>query len=205
MWRKLTAVELWSGVSRERFDGSGAVGQNRRMNTLGEADPGTTPFRVCFVCAGNICRSPMAESVFTDLVAAAGLERVVEVSSAGTGDWHVGEHADHRTITALRAHGHDATAHRAKQFDPDRFDSYDLVVALDRSHERVLRAWAGNDTDRSKVHLLLSFDSTSGTRDVPDPYYSDAQMFETVLGMIDHACRSLFHQLEPALTQGATP
>jgi protein-tyrosine phosphatase len=147
----------------------------------------------------------MAESVFTDLVAAAGLERVVEVSSAGTGDWHVGEHADHRTVTALRAHGHDATAHRAKQFDPDRFDSYDLVVALDRSHERILRAWAGNDADRSKVHLLLSFDSTSGTRDVPDPYYSDAQMFETVLGMIDHACRSLFHQLEPALTQGATP
>ncbi|HXH34131.1 MAG TPA: low molecular weight protein-tyrosine-phosphatase [Plantibacter sp.] len=176
------------------------------MNTLGEAAPGTTPFRVCFVCAGNICRSPMAASVFTDLVAGAGLEQFVDVSSAGTGDWHVGEHADQRTITALHQQGHDASAHRAKQFDPDRFRSYDLVVALDRSHDRILRAWADNDADHSKVHLLLSFDnSQTGTLDVPDPYYSDAQMFDTVLGMIDHACRALFHQLEPALTQGATP
>ncbi|MGG7465856.1 MULTISPECIES: low molecular weight protein-tyrosine-phosphatase [unclassified Plantibacter] len=176
------------------------------MTTNGEADPGDAPFRVCFVCAGNICRSPMAAIVFAGLVDAAGLSDRVAVSSAGTGDWHVGEHADHRTVTALRQRGFDASSHRAKQFDADRFPEYDLVVALDRSHDRILRTWATTEADRSKIHLLLGFDrQQAGKLDVPDPYYSDAQMFDTVLDMIDHACRALFRQLEPALQQGATP
>jgi protein-tyrosine phosphatase len=75
-------------------------------------------FRMCFVCTGNICRSPMAEAVFKDLVRGAGLEGVVAVISAGTGDWHVGEPSDDRTVAALRARGLDGTHHRAKQFDP---------------------------------------------------------------------------------------
>jgi protein-tyrosine phosphatase len=159
-------------------------------------------FRVCFVCTGNICRSPMAEVVFRDLIARRGLEHTVSVMSAGTGDWHVGEQADVRTLTALADRGFDASDHRAKQFDRMWFDRFDLIVAFDRSHERILRAWAADDADRAKIHLLLSFDPAATAIDVPDPYYSDAALFERVLSMIERASAGLFSQIEPAIRQG---
>lgn len=162
------------------------------------------PFRVCFVCAGNICRSPMAEVVFQSMVRQAGLTRYVETLSAGTGDWHVGERADRRTLSALARNGYDGAHHRAKQFDPEWFDSLDLVVALDRGHDRILKEWAPTETDRGKVALLLSFDDEqTHLTDVPDPYYAGDEMFDRVLGMIERASRQLFRQLEPAIRQGA--
>ena len=157
-------------------------------------------FRICFVCTGNICRSPMAETVFKEIVKKAGYENLVSVRSAGTGDWHVGEHSDSRTIDALAARGYDGTVNRAKQFDPSWFDSLDLVIVFDRSQERILRAWASNDEDRSKVQMLLSFDSEQAAKvDVPDPYYSDAEMFDYVLGMIEKSSAALFRQIEPGI------
>ena len=100
-------------------------------------------FRICFVCTGNICRSPMAEAIFRSLVASSPATPTgLRSTSAGTGDWHVGEPADPRTLAALAAHGYDAVAHRARQFDPDWFDHLDLVVAFDRGQERILRDWA---------------------------------------------------------------
>lgn len=167
------------------------------------ADP--APFRVCFVCTGNICRSPMAEAVLRSLIAAHGYERVLEVASAATGDWHVGERADARTIAALAARGYDATRHRARQFDADEFGRHDLVVAFDRGQERILRGWAADEVDRGKVQLLMTFDPDgSGTMDVPDPYYSDAAMFDDVLTVIERGTRALFRQLEPAIRQGVS-
>ena len=157
-------------------------------------------FRICFVCTGNICRSPMAEAVFRHVVAKAGYAGAITVISAGTGDWHVGENSDARTLAALVRRGYDASLHRAKQFDPDWFANLDLVVAFDRSQERILRAWATNDADRGKVQLLLSFDKDQAALlDVPDPYYSDAALFDTVLGMIEKASTALFHQIEPGI------
>ncbi len=162
-------------------------------------EPNAQAFRISMVCTGNICRSPMAEIVLHDLVEKGGLAEQVSVTSAGTGEWHVGEHADPRTVDALAARGYDGSRHRARQFDPTWFDELDLVIALDRSHERVLRSWARTDDDRAKVRLLLGFDPEyAGRSDVPDPYYSDAAMFESVLAMIEHSCQSLFRQLEPA-------
>ena len=79
------------------------------------------PYRVCFVCTGNICRSPMAEVVFRALVERAGLADRIEVDSAGTGDWHVGAGADDRALLALTAGGYDGAAHRARRFDPRWF------------------------------------------------------------------------------------
>lgn len=173
---------------------------NGDMTFAPDSDEQPAPFRVCFVCTGNICRSPMAEIVFRDIVTRAGLRGRVQVSSAGTGDWHVGEKADARTIAALARRGYDGEHHRARQFETEWFENLDLVVVLDRSHERVLRTWAPSDVDRSKVQLLLSFGPMlAGQTDVPDPYYSDAAMFDSVLATIETASHSLFAQLEPAL------
>jgi protein-tyrosine phosphatase len=165
-----------------------------------EPTPVAPRFRLCFVCSGNICRSPMAEVVFRELAEQAGVADRVQVSSAGTGDWHVGEQADPRAIDAMAAHGYDGSLHRARQFDPESFADLDLVVALDRSHFRILKNWATNDLDRSKVQLLRSFESPrSDSLDVPDPYYSDHSFFAAVLGMIERADRALLDQLAPAL------
>lgn len=162
-------------------------------------------FRICFVCTGNICRSPMAEVIFREIVTKAGYDGSITVMSAGTGDWHVGEHSDARTITALESHGYDGSHHRAKQFDTAWFANLDLVVVFDRSQERILRAWASTEQDRGKVQMLLGFDPDQATQvDVPDPYYSDAAMFDGVLGMIEHASVALFRQIKPGIRRGVS-
>ncbi|SIT86033.1 low molecular weight protein-tyrosine-phosphatase [Microbacterium sp. RU33B] len=157
------------------------------------------PFRVVFVCTGNICRSPMADVVFRWFAESAGLRDRVVSTSAGTGDWHVGERADQRTLDALERRGYDGTRHRAKQFGPADFAANDLIIALDRSHERILRGWARDESDADKISLLLSFDADARGLDVPDPYYAGPGMFDEVLGMIESASRALFRQLEPAI------
>lgn len=173
------------------------------MNFAALSPDEATPFRIIFVCTGNICRSPMAEVVLRDLVTRSGLGRLITTSSAGTGDWHVGEQADGRTVTALAKRGYDGSHHRARQFDPAWFADLDLVVVLDHSQERVLRNWAPSEHDQSKVRLLLSFDSEQAELgDVPDPYYSDDALFDAVLGMIERANLALFKQLAPAIRQG---
>jgi protein-tyrosine phosphatase len=145
----------------------------------------------------------MAEVVFRGLVTRSGLGSAISVSSAGTGDWHVGERADERTLEALARHGHDGSRHRARQFDPEWFQELDLVIVLDRGQERILKSWATTDLDRSKVQLLLSFDAERTSLDVPDPYYSDAALFDQVLTSIERACAALFAQIVPAIRQGA--
>lgn len=169
-----------------------------------ETAPPPPIFRICFVCTGNICRSPMAEAIFRSLTARAGLTHRIRVSSAATGDWHVGERADPRTISTLAAHGYDASAHRARQFDADWFGSLDLIVVFDRGQERILREWATSEQDQAKVQLLMTFDEEAAARpgaslDVPDPYYSDAELFDSVRAMIEHASVALFRQLEPGI------
>lgn len=169
-------------------------GMNERMTASA-----VEPFRVVFVCTGNICRSPMAEVVFRAVAERAGLSEHVASSSAGTGDWHVGERADARTLAALERRGYDGTRHRARQFARRDFTDSDLILALDRSHERILRGWSHDDSDVDKISLLMSFDAAAPTLDVPDPYYADDPMFDEVLGMIESASRALFRQLVPAL------
>ncbi|MFT4258326.1 low molecular weight protein-tyrosine-phosphatase [Microbacterium sp.] len=147
----------------------------------------------------------MAEVVFRDLAVRQGLGARIVSRSAGTGDWHLGERADERTLDALARRGYDGSQHRAKQFTFGSFAENDLIVALDRTHERNLREWARNDDEEGKVTLLLSFDPLAQTLDVPDPYYAGTEMFDAVLGMIETATRGLFRQLEPALRAPRTP
>lgn len=134
------------------------------------------------------------------LVERAGLTGKVVSTSAGTGDWHVGEQADERTIAALAKRGYDGSHHRARQFESAWYGQLDIVVALDRSQDRILRSWANDARDHGKIHLLRSFDPESGGNvDVPDPYYSDDAMFDAVLGMIERSSTALFRQIEPAI------
>ncbi|MGW3291674.1 low molecular weight protein-tyrosine-phosphatase [Streptomyces sp. NPDC001002] len=148
-------------------------------------------YRVCFVCTGNICRSPMAESVFRARVAEAGLGDQVEVDSAGTGGWHEGDGADPRTVAVLEEHGYEG-GHTARQFQASWFARHDLVVALDAGHLRALRRLAPTPEDAAKVRLLRSYDPAAGDDlDVPDPYYGGLDGFEECLEMVEAASEGL--------------
>jgi len=167
-------------------------------------------FRVCFVCSGNICRSPMAEYVLRGLAEEQGLGHIVEVDSAGTGDWHIGEQADRRAQQVLGRHGYDGSSHRARQFEPRWFASRDLVIALDRGHLRALRSWTANDTERGRIHLLRSFDpavgpaATPSALDVHDPFYDHLQAFDDVLIQVEAACMGLLDHIRASVDRAST-
>ncbi|NUR66657.1 MAG: low molecular weight phosphotyrosine protein phosphatase [Streptomyces sp.] len=152
-------------------------------------------YRVCFVCTGNICRSPMAESVFRARIAEAGLDALVEVDSAGTGGWHQGDGADPRTVSVLEENGYDSS-HTARQFQPSWFSRLDLVIALDTGHLKALRRLARTPEDAAKVRLLRSYDPAAGDDlDVPDPYYGGLDGFEECLEMVEAASEGLLAEI----------
>jgi protein-tyrosine phosphatase len=151
--------------------------------------------RVCFVCLGNICRSPTAEAVMRHLVKEAGLEKTIGIESAGTGDWHVGHARDERSRAVGEARGI-PLAGAARQFVPQDFDDFDHVLAMDRANRAELLRLARDDRDRAKVALLRSFDPTApADAEVPDPYYGGARGFDEVFDICDRACRGLLATL----------
>ncbi len=142
-------------------------------------------YRVCLVCMGNICRSPMAEVVLRQKLADHGLSGRVSVESAGTGGWHAGEPMDPRARRTLADHGYDGSAHRAKQFT---FEDYDLVLAMDRDNLRALRSRV------PEARLFRDFDpAASAGAEVPDPYYDGS--FDRVLTMVEAAAEGLAKHL----------
>lgn len=174
--------------------------------------------RICFVCTGNICRSPMAASVFRTRITDAGLAGGVTVESAGTGGWHEGEGADPRAVAVLGAAGY-PTDHTARQFRAAWFERFDLVIALDTGHLDALRRMAPTPQDAAKVRLLRSYEPVSarsgaavgpgaGRRttgaadtglDVPDPYYGGYDGFEECLEMIEAASDGLLAAVRSAI------
>jgi protein-tyrosine phosphatase len=164
------------------------------------------PLRVCFVCTGNICRSPTAEVVFASLLAEAGLADRVAVDSAGIGPWHAGNDMDPRARDTMLARGYRPAPHVAKQFVASDFVDRDLVLAIDTGHLTRLGTLAGMADDpveaSSSISLLRSYDPAAVRArdlDIPDPYYDDARGFELVLDQIERACAGLLTALLPRL------
>ncbi|MCM3660487.1 low molecular weight phosphotyrosine protein phosphatase [Georgenia satyanarayanai] len=162
-----------------------------------------SPFTVSFVCTGNICRSPMGEVVLRDLLEREGLADRVRVVSAGTGDWHVGGPADPRAVSTLKQYGLDGEQHRAQQFAREGFAEVDLVLALDRGHERALRTLAPTPQDADKVRLLRSFDEdavAAGELEVDDPYFGEDADFVATYEEVLPACEGVVAHLRERLS-----
>lgn len=158
----------------------------------------TQPLHVTFVCTGNICRSPMAEKMFAHQIDQRGLAGLVRVTSAGTGDWHVGDRADRRAVQVLHDRGY-PTAHRAACVGADHLAA-DMVVALGRNHFRIL-ADLGVEPDR--LRMLRSFDPRTGAHapDVEDPYYGGPADFEEAFDVIDTALPGLHAWVDERLAR----
>ena len=149
-------------------------------------EPGA-PYRVCLVCLGNICRSPMAETVLRAEFAAAGLDGAVVVDSAGTGDWHVGDAMDAGAQAALGRRGFDGSTHRARQFQPSWLARRDLILAMDARNLADLRRMA-RDQDSDRIRLFGEVGGlTAGGGDIPDPWGGGPDEFGHVLDLLSAA------------------
>lgn len=148
------------------------------------------PIRVCFVCLGNICRSPTAEGVFRALVDDAGLTDRIVIDSAGTAAYHEGEDPDRRSTAAARERGYRLQGPARRFRDPD-FGRFEYIVAMDRQNLADLRDRAPADA-KPRVHLLRAFDPDSPEgAEVPDPYYGGSDGFARVLDICEAGCRGL--------------
>ena len=157
-------------------------------------------YRVAVVCLGNICRSPIADVVVNALLDEAGLRDDVEVTSAGTGTWHVGEPMDARAAAVLTRSGYDASTHRARHFDEDWHD-HDLILVMD--HANLADVLAELPPDRhDRVRLFRSFDpevavdvGPADVPGVPDPYYGGPDGFDEVLAIVERTAHRLVAEL----------
>src|SRR5499427_2559227 len=150
--------------------------------------------RILFVCLGNICRSPTAEAVLRSLAAREAPELGLEVDSAGTAGYHVGEPPDPRTRAAAARRGYDLSALRARMVEAGDFERFDLILAMDRDNLRALRRHAPAHA-HERLRLFLEFAPDAAPEDVPDPYYGGLNGFEEVLDLVEAATRGLLAHL----------
>jgi len=150
--------------------------------------------RILFVCMGNICRSPTAQGVFERLVEEHSLADVIEIDSAGTHAYHIGEQPDARASAAALKRGIDLSAQQARRVSPDDFDSFDYVLAMDRDNYDILVAGCPSGME-SRLRLFLDFAPDLEIREVPDPYYGGVSGFERVLDMIEQASEGLLAEI----------
>jgi len=148
---------------------------------------------ILFVCLGNICRSPLAEAVFADLVRREGLNGSLFVDSAGTAGYHQGELADSRSRACALRHGLEIT-HRARAVAEADFSRFDLLIAMDEDNVAELRRRAPRALQQKKVHLFREWDPV-GSGNIPDPYYGDEGDFELVWHLCDRAALGLMNEI----------
>ncbi len=149
---------------------------------------------ILFVCLGNICRSPMAEGVFRQVVTETGLADRFLIDSSGTGSWHVGRPPDIRAQQALSARGIDISMQRARQFTRDDFKTFDLILAMDRANYDRLISLAP-DIYEPNIRLFMKYASEMGICEIPDPFFGGPEGFDYVLNLIEVASRGLLASL----------
>ena len=149
---------------------------------------------ILFVCLGNICRSPLAESVFRHLARERGVERRFEIDSAGTSGWHVGDPPDARSVATARARGVEVCGASRKLVAED-LRRFDYVIAMDRENLANITRLQTASGGGARVHLLREWDPEPGQPDVPDPYYGGERGFEDVLDLVEAACRGLVAEI----------
>ena len=151
------------------------------------------PLRVLFVCLGNICRSPLAEVVVKSVAKEEGLDHLFHFESAGTGSWHVGNGADHRSAATALQHGLSLEDHIAQRITAKGINNWDLFVAMDRDNRSNLIAM-GAESD--KVLMMRSFEESDSVKDVPDPYYGGPHGFEDAYQMLRTNAKGLIYHLK---------
>ena len=150
--------------------------------------------RVLFVCMGNICRSPMAEAVFLDMVKKAGLDHIIKADSAGLGPWHVGDLAHRGTRDVLKRHNIPYDG-RGRQIESADLRTFDYVAAMDRSNLSGIRRMM-NSGSTAEVTMFLQYANDAGlteTEEVPDPYYSGR--FDAVYALVQQGCQALLDHI----------
>lgn len=152
--------------------------------------------RICFVCLGNIVRSPLAENMFRHHAENQGLAANYAVDSAGTSAYHVGEQPDSRMREVARKRGLEYSG-SARQFQPEDFEQFDLIIAMDQDNRRQLQKLAASPEQEKKIRLMREFDpQAGGDQGVPDPYYGGIQGFERVYDIIHRSTKELLKKLE---------
>jgi protein-tyrosine phosphatase len=150
--------------------------------------------RILFVCLGNICRSPTAEGVLRAIAAKEFPGLTLDVDSAGTADYHVGEPPDRRTVAAARRRGYDLAGLRARQVQPDDFSRFDYVLAMDRANLEGIERLRPKGSS-ARVSLFLEYAPDASALEVPDPYHGGVEDFERVLDLCESAARGLLSRL----------
>lgn len=145
--------------------------------------------KILLVCLGNICRSPMAEGILRDMIRKQGLRWSTD--SAGTSDYHTGEAPDKRAVKAMRDRGIDISDLRARQLRSRDFEEFDLLLAMDASNLRNMRAVAPSAALAEKAKLIMDFAPDHALREVPDPYFGGDEGFVEVYDMLSVACANL--------------
>ena len=158
--------------------------------------------KILFVCLGNICRSPTAEVVFREIAAREAPELRLQVDSAGTAAYHIGQAPDPRTRAAALRRGYDLSPLRARLVEELDFEQFDLILAMDRENLSALQRIAPRDA-HDRVRLFLEFSPELGTSEVPDPYYGGENGFEEVLDLVESASRGLLRHVRERLVPGS--
>lgn len=151
--------------------------------------------KLLFVCLGNICRSPSAEAVAHELIAARGLQARIQCDSAGTGDWHIGHAPDARAQAAAARRGYDLSALRARLLTVQDFTDFDLILVMDDSNLANARTLQPAHS-HAALKRLLDYLPEQPLRELPDPYYGGLDGFEQVLDLLEAAINALLDELE---------
>jgi protein-tyrosine phosphatase len=144
---------------------------------------------ILMVCLGNICRSPLAEGILKSKLD----PQRFDIESAGTGNWHVGEQPDHRSIETAKRHQIDISKQIARHFNVKDFDIFDLIFAMNDQNYKDLQALATNENAKNKIHKIVAFDANHH-KEIPDPYYGTLADFEHVFQLLDGICENIAQQ-----------